>query len=129
MRKDAREAAFKIVFAGLFAEADSRFKAEIYKKAELTEEERKFAQRLVSLTEEHREELSTILGEKVTRFSQERIYPVDRAILLVALAEILYVDEVPAVVSVDEAVGLARVYSTENSAGFVNGVLAGVINQ
>lgn len=129
MRKDAREAAFKIVFAEQFAEADSRFKAEIYKKANLTEDERKFAQKLVSLTEENREELSAIISDKVTRFSQERIYPVDRAILFVALAEILYVDEVPNVVSVDEAVGLARLYSTENSAGFVNGVLAGVINE
>lgn len=130
MRKDAREAAFKIIFAEQFgSRPDSRFRTELYKKSKLTEEERVFAQSLVSLTEEHYEELSALLGKKVERYAEERIYPVDRAILLVALAEILYVEDVPPVVSVNEAVGLARVYSTEHSAGFVNGVLAGVINE
>lgn len=129
MRSDAREAAFKIVFAGQFGgDCDARFRAEIYKKAALKEEERMFAQKLVSATEEHRGELMALLEEKVKGFAPERIYPVDRAVLLVALAEILYIDEVPPVVSVSEATALARKFSTENSAGFVNGVLAGVIN-
>ena len=44
------------------------------------------------------------------------------------MAEIKYFEEIPAVVSVSEAAGLARKYSTEKSADFVNGVLAGVIN-
>ena len=48
--------------------------------------------------------------------------------MLVALAEILYCQDVPPVVSVSEAAALARKYSTENSAGFVNGVLGGFIN-
>lgn len=130
MRKDAREAAFKIVFAELFgSEPDNRFKAELYKKSKLSEEECAFAQSLVALTEEHREEISSLLGKKTERYAEERIYPVDRAILIVALAEILYVEEVPPVVTVNEAVGLARIYSTEHSASFVNGVLAGVINE
>lgn len=129
MRSDAREAAFKIVFAGLFGgDCDSRFKAGIFKKAKLNEEETAFAARLVELSEEHREELLAVLNEKVTRFADYRIYAADKAILLIALAEILYVDEVPAIVSVSEAAALAGKYSTENSANFVNGVLAGVIN-
>ena len=45
-----------------------------------------------------------------------------------ALAEIRYFDDVPDVVAVDEAVGLAKKYSTEKSVGFVNGVLAAAIN-
>ena len=53
----------------------------------------------------------------------------DKTILLIAMAEILYFDEIPGVVSVSEAAGLARKYSTEASVDFVNGVLAGVINQ
>ena len=40
-----------------------------------------------------------------------------------AMAEMKYIDDVPAVVSIDEAVGLARKYSTEKSVGYVNGVL------
>lgn len=129
MRSDAREAAFKIVFAELFGgDCDARFKTGMYKKAKLNEEETAFASRLVSVTEEHREELLALLSEKVTRFADYRIYAVDKAVLLIALAEIKYLDEVPPVVSVSEAAALARKYSTENSASFVNGVLAGVIN-
>ena len=48
--------------------------------------------------------------------------------MLVALAEINYFDEIPPVVSVSEAATLARKYSTEKSADFVNGVLGGIIN-
>lgn len=130
MRSDAREAAFKIIFAELFGgDCDARFKSGIYKKANLSEEETVFANRLVSLTESKREDLLRVLSEKVTRYADYRIYAVDRAILLLALAEIRYIEDVPPVVSVSEAVALARKYSTENSANFVNGVLAGVINE
>ena len=69
-----------------------------------------------------------MIAEKVQGFAQERIYPVDKALMLVALAEINYFDEIPPVVSVSEAATLARKYSTEKSADFVNGVLGGIIN-
>lgn len=129
MRSDAREAAFKIVFASLFGgDTDSRFRTGLYKKAKLGEEDVEFAEKLVSLVDEHREELLSILREKVTHFAEYRIYAADKAVLLIALAEIKYVDEVPPIVSISEAAALSRKYSEENSASFVNGVLAGVIN-
>lgn len=129
MRSDAREAAFKIVFSQQFNEdCDNRFQTAVCKKANLNEEERTFALRLVRLVQENREELSAIINERVERFAEYRIYPADRAILLLALAEIKYCEDIPPVVSVNEAVGIARKFSTENSANFVNGVLGGVIN-
>lgn len=139
MRSDAREAAFKIIYSEQFSgEATASFKHSVYggaytrtdknEKLALNEEDAAFAERLVSLVEEHYEELSEKLTEKIDRFAENRIYKVDRAIMLVALAEILYCEDVPPVVSVSEATALARRYSTENSAGFVNGVLGGFIN-
>ena len=116
MRSQAREAAFKIVFAREFGgDCDGKFEANVYHKEGLGEEDRAFAHKLVGLVNEHKEELLAVLDEKVERFAQ--------------YAEIKYVDDVPPVVSVSEAAGLARKYSTENSASFVNGVLGGVINQ
>ena len=53
----------------------------------------------------------------------------DKSILLIAMAEIKYFEDIPPVVSVSEAAGLARKYSTDTSADFVNGVLSGVINK
>ena len=49
--------------------------------------------------------------------------------MLIALAEIRYMDDIPPVVSVSEATAIARKYSTAKSADFVNGVLGGIINK
>ena len=59
----------------------------------------------------------------------ERIARIDGIILRLALAEILYMSNVPARVSIDEAVELAKQFSTEDSFSFVNGVLDAVVRQ
>ncbi len=128
MRSDAREAAFRIVFASLFGgDSGEVFRKKVYQQFKLNEEETAFAAKLVELTETHSEELGQKLAEKVTRFAEYRIFPVDRAVMLVALAEIFYLEEVPPIVSVSEATALARKYSAETSANFVNGVLGGFL--
>lgn len=130
MRTDAREAAFKVVFANLFQdETDGGFRAAVYRNAKLTKEERDFAESLVLAVQEHREAILKQITDRVERFAENRIFPVDKAVMMVALAEISYFDDIPPVVSVSEAVSLARKYSTEKSADFVNGVLGGIINR
>ena len=57
------------------------------------------------------------------------MFPVDKSLLLMAMAEIRYIDDVPDIVVIDEAVGLAKKYSTEKSVGYVNGVLATFIGK
>lgn len=52
---------------------------------------------------------------------------VDLAILRVAAAEILYVEDIPAQVSINEAVNMAKKYSTGKSSGFINGLLGGMV--
>lgn len=129
MRSDAREAAFKIVFSELFSgESERDFRLSLYRKAELSDEEKEFAESLVLCVREHFEELKGIISRQVENFAEDRIVAADRAVMLVALAEIEYFPEIPPVVSVSEAAGLARKYSTERSADFVNGVLGGIIN-
>ena len=130
MRSDAREAAFQIIFADLFGgDGKKGFRSAIYKEHELKEDECAFAEQLVNAVFSHQAELTEEIGAHVTRFADYRIYPADKAVLLLALAEIRYFDDVPPVVSVSEAAALARKYSTEKSADFVNGVLGGIINK
>ena len=130
MRNDAREAAFKIIFADLFGnDGEKNFRAALYRQAKLSEEECSFAEPLFQTYRAHKEELSGQLAGAVTRYADYRIYPADRAALLLALTEINYCDDIPPVVSVSEATALARKYSTEHSADFVNGVLGGIINK
>ncbi|MGA2294135.1 MAG: transcription antitermination factor NusB [Acidimicrobiales bacterium] len=67
-------------------------------------------------------------NELISRFSidwpLERLAMVDRLVMTLAIGEMLMDDPPPAPVILDEAVELAKVYSTEGSASFVNGVLA-----
>ena len=130
MRNSAREAALNIIFAQQFNEdCPDAFKKRIYKPFGLTKEaDILFAADLVATVEEHRSELIAGIEEACHHYRENRINPTDKSILLIAMAEIRYFDDIPPVVSVSEATGLARKYSTDTSADFVNGVLSGVIN-
>lgn len=130
MRNQAREAALSIIFSEQFGEESSEaFKEKIYKNFELTKaEDLAFAKSLVETVSEKSEELKVKIDEVCHHYHVERLNRMDKSILFIALAEILYFDDIPPVVSVSEAVGLARKYSTETGVDFVNGVLAGVIN-
>ncbi len=130
MRNSAREAALNIIFAQQFNdECDASFRKKIYKQFELTNEDIEFSADLVDCVFEHWNELIEGIENACHHYRENRINPMDKTVLLIAMAEIKYFDEIPAVVSVSEAVGLAKKYSTDTSADFVNGVLAGVINK
>ena len=131
MRNSAREAALNIIFSQHFnSDCSESFKKKIYKKFALEKEEDiLFAADLVATVEEHRAELIEGIEQACHHYRENRINPTDKSILLIAMAEILYFKDIPPVVSVSEATGLARKYSTETSADFVNGVLSGVINK
>ena len=62
-------------------------------------------------------------------FKLDRIYKIDLAILLVALYEMLYIKSIPTNVSINEALNLAKLYSTEKSASFINGVLSNFVGE
>lgn len=131
MRNNAREAALNIIFAKQFnSESSDTFRKKVYKQFKLEKDDDiLFAADLVAAVEEHKEELLTKIEEASHHYRANRINPTDKSILLIAMAEICYFADIPPVVSVSEAAGLARKYSTETSADFVNGILAGVINK
>ena len=131
MRNAAREAALNVVFAQQFnTDYVDALKKKIFKQFKLEKDnDVLFAADLVATVEEHRAELINGIEDACHHYKENRMNPMDKSILLIAMAEIMYFDEIPPVVSVSEATGLARKYSTEKSADFVNGVLSGVINK
>ena len=129
MRTKARECAFKIIFASLFhSEEGASGRRGIYKAFALDNEEAEYADKLVDCVNEHIFELTEYLNKYSIGFSEKRLFPADKSLLLMAMAEMRYMDDVPDVVAIDEAVSLAKIYSTEKSVGFVNGVLAAFLN-
>ncbi|HLT95513.1 MAG TPA: transcription antitermination factor NusB [Acidimicrobiia bacterium] len=82
------------------------------------------ARRLVEGVLEHLDELDAEIAQASTHWSVERMPVIDRTILRLGLYELRYVPNTPAAVVVNEAVRLAKTYSTQRSGSFVNGVLA-----
>ena len=91
--------------------------------AEAAEGERDYARALVIGVLENKQELDSRITEVTDNWKLERIAAVDRAILRLGLYELLEMAEVPPKVVINEAVELAKKFSTEKSGAFVNGVL------
>jgi N utilization substance protein B len=87
-----------------------------------------FARKLVQQTITHTPEIDTVIREKVTNWDFKRIAVLDRLILRMGICELLYFKEIPPKVSMNEAIELAKLFSTQRSGQFVNGVLDAVLN-
>lgn len=81
---------------------------------------------LLEAVERHQREADALVAEATIGWAPERMAVVDRLVLRLATAELLAEGAPPAPVVIDEAVELAKVYSTEASGAFVNGVLSTV---
>ena len=76
---------------------------------------------------EHAAHIDDLISAHLQGWTLERLPAVDRAVLRVAVWELLHADDVPEPVAVDEAVELAKQLSTDDSPGFVNGVLGQIM--
>lgn len=128
MRAQAREIAFKILFERLFIKNFSNeFDEEFF--ASLTKQEDKdFAKSIIENYQTHRQELEEIIKNNLIGYEIERVYKVDLALLNLSLTEILYL-QTPYKVAINEALNLAKKFSTEKSSKFINGVLSSIIKQ
>jgi transcription antitermination protein NusB len=84
---------------------------------------RLFADKLIRGVLEHRPILDKSIEEHAQNWDLNRMAVVDRNILRMAIYEMLYRDDIPPVVSINEAVDVAKKYSTQDSGKFVNGIL------
>ena len=82
-----------------------------------------FAKNLLDFAEKHLEEADTLIKTVLENWEWDRLCAMDRAILGIAVIELLYMPEVPPRVVINEAIEIAKEYSTEKSGIFVNGIL------
>jgi N utilization substance protein B len=90
------------------------------------EEALTFAKTLLNLAKEHLEEADELIKTVLENWEWDRLCAMDKAILGIAVLELLYMPEVPARVVIDEAIEIAKEFSTEKSGIFVNGILDSV---
>jgi len=125
MRRDAREAVYRYLYTYFITgELDGETKNYFYKEHKLSDKDVEFADSLICAVKEHEEEMIACISELSERYSVERINHLDKSAIMLAMVEMKYFDDIDVPVSIDEAVRLVKKYSTENSLGFVNGVLA-----
>lgn len=86
-----------------------------------------YTMKIAEKFKKHHDEVDKQIKEFSIGWDFDRLVKVDKDIMRIAVTELLYIAEVPHKVVVDEAVELAKKYSTEDSSSFINGVLAKII--
>ena len=84
---------------------------------------RTFADALIRGTLEHRDEADELIRKHARNWDLRRIAAVDRNVMRLAIYEMLHREDIPPVVSINEAVDIAKKFSTHDSGKFVNGIL------
>ena len=117
-RTDQRRAAIVALYQ---ADVTGRAPADL-----LDRDAKQFTRELVEAVERDRPELDDLIRRHAEGWSLERIAPLERNILRVALAELLHRPDIPAEVAIDEAVEAAKELCSADAPGFVNGILGAV---
>ena len=125
MRKNAREAVYKLLFSLQFNDKfDDNSKLFIYNEEKLSSEDVEFADELLTAYFDNEEQINQVISNLSNGYKLERIYSTDKCALQLAIAEMTYLKDIPHIVTISEAMELIRKYSTKDSPNFVNGILA-----
>jgi len=123
-RRRSRELAIKVLFHLEFSKDDPAEAFDIIcNDFGAPEEVKRFSKELVLGVCAYLKELDGLIGETSENWRLERIAKVDRSILRLAVYELLHRDDIPPKVSINEAVDLGKKFGTEESGGFINGIL------
>lgn len=129
-RKDARENAFKILYQIDIQKCDAEeILKTFYSENVVTEEDKQYIDDVAYGTFKNLEEIDALIVKGLKSWTLNRISKVDKAVLRLALYEILYREDIPERVSIFEAVELVKKYDSPKAGGFVNGILRGIIRK
>lgn len=90
--------------------------------------DREFANDLINKVVIHQKELDDKISERVDNWEMNRIALIDKLLLRIGICELLYFPEIPPKVSINEAIEIAKEYSTAGSGKFVNGILDAILS-
>ncbi|MBN2465722.1 transcription antitermination factor NusB [candidate division WOR-3 bacterium] len=129
-RRQARECALEVLYRlDLVGDEPEHTIAEILLRKNPPDEAETYLRRLVDSALGNQQEIDAALRRHLMRWRLERLTMLDRAILRLAAAEILYFDDIPPKVTINEAVEIAKKYGDDDAGKFVNGVLDSVYQE
>lgn len=126
-RHHARERALQILFQYDIHGKPGLWLDVFWKENEATDEVKAFAERLVAGVLEKKKGLDALIGKYATNWKISRMPIVDRNILRAGVYELLWMDDVPAKVTMNEAIELAKSFGDDDASKFVNGILDKVL--
>lgn len=124
-RRKAREYALQMLFQRDFTgeHDDAHMQEDQGRGQKLTGPSRDFARKLIGETLTHLDEIDRIIQKAADNWDLKRMAAVDRNILRVAVCEIVFRSDIPSAVTINEALEIAKKYSSSESVPFINGLL------
>lgn len=125
-RRESRESVFTLLYETEFRPDEDV--CEIYERSCENREikENKYIKRAYFGVCDKKEELDALIAKHAVGWKPERMQKISRSILRLAIYEMLYMEDIPSTVSINEAIELAKKYDDENARPFINGVLNSV---
>ncbi len=130
-RRKARELALQALYAFEMGAGDDCLKIleDVAETRQYGPVVREYARALVEKAQEGREEADALIRKHAANWRLERMAAIDRNLLRMAVTELRCFEETPPKVVMDEAVELAKIYSTEESSRFVNGIIDSIYKE
>jgi transcription antitermination protein NusB len=88
-----------------------------------------FAKKLIDQVVSHEDEIEKYIRAKVSHWEYDRIAVIDKLLLQMGICEFLYFPDIPPKVTINELIEVAKIFSTENSGKFVNGILDAILEE
>lgn len=127
-RKKAREGLVSLMYQSLFYDELNSDNIELYlDNFKYSELEKQYIKQGYDLITKNKETIDETISKNLKKWSFERIYKLDLSILRVAVFEILFSDNVPNEVAINEAVEIAKKFGTNDSSKLINGILGTII--
>lgn len=127
-RKQAREGAMQLLFQ---IESNGEFEEDVVgcflENFQFDGNEAKFIEEAIQGVLSNKEYIDSLISKNLEGWSLERLAKVDLSTLRLAAYEILYRDDIPVEVSINEAIEITKKYSSDDSYKYVNGVLGGLV--
>lgn len=124
-RRKARELALQRLFQDDFnrKRSNDRLSDTLVSGGKVDEKVKDFAESLVDGVLRYQQEIDDIIKKYTLHWSKERMAIIDRNILRFSIFELLYLEDIPAKATINEAIEIAKLYGGEDSSAFINGIL------
>ena len=129
LRRKGRELALQVLFQWDIHRETTGWLDDFWAQNQVHQEARRFAGRLVQGVIEHSGALDDLIGRYAEHWTVSRMAHIDRTVLRMAVYELLYIPDIPARVTLNEAIDIVKLFGDDQSGAFVNGILDRILRE